>query len=296
MPGSGLAEAIETALRAALGNDLTLAAFDAVEGAGTLKLDGRRGERFFVKLAPAAEADRLAAEADGLAALASNGAFRTPQVFAQGATDSSAFLALEFLALRPLSRDRGARAGEALAALHAPREASYGWPRDNYIGATEQTNTPHDFWPFFFASRRLHPQLELAASRGFCGKLQEHGERICEKSSAFFFEYRPSPALVHGDLWSGNIGELADGTPVIFDPAVYIGDRETDLAMTELFGGFPDSFYAAYRRALPLDVGYEQRKQLYNFYHVLNHLNLFGRSYLRQAEWMARKLFDELRH
>jgi fructosamine-3-kinase len=296
MPGRELADAIETVLRSALGNDFKLRAFDAVEGAHTLKLAGQRGERFFVKLAPTAELDRLAAEADGLAALAAQGAFKTPQVIAQGATANSAFLALEFLDLRPLSREQGARAGEALAALHAPRDASYGWFRDNFIGAMPQTNTPHDFWPFFFASRRLRPQLELAASKGFRGKLQEHGERICDKSSAFFFEYRPSPALLHGDLWNGNIGELPDGTPVIFDPAVYIGDREADLAMTELFGGFPDSFYAAYRRAAPLDVGYEQRKPLYNLYHVLNHLNLFGRSYLRQAEWMAAKLFNELRH
>jgi len=107
--------------------------------------------------------------------------------------------------------------------------------------------------------------------------------------------YQPTPALLHGDLWSGNAGATVDGEPVVFDPAVYYGDREADLAMTELFGGFPACFYAAYREAWPLDAGYVQRRMLYNLYHVLNHLNLFGGGYLAQAERLIAQLLAELR-
>ncbi len=286
-----LEEAVESALRGVLGTDFRLAG-DALAG----KIEGTRGERFFLKLRPAAEADRLSAEVDGLRALAESETFKVPTIIVQGEVGETAFLATEHLDLKPLSHANGAHAGEALATLHAPRSGSYGWRRDNYIGATLQHNAQSESWPIFFASQRLRPQLALAASKGYRGALQQHGEHICEKIAAFFLEYRPAPALLHGDLWNGNIGELPDGAPALFDPAVCIGDRETDVAMTELFGGFPESFYATYRRARPLDFGYEQRKQLYNLYHMLNHLNLFGRSYLRQVEWMATKLFDELRH
>ena len=105
--------------------------------------------------------------------------------------------------------------------------------------------------------------------------------------------YAPLPSLLHGDLWGGNYAYSATGEPVIFDPAVYYGDRETDLAMTELFGGFPAAFHAAYREAFPLDSGYPMRKALYNLYHILNHLNMFGEGYLGQAEGMIEKLLSE---
>ncbi len=137
-------------------------------------------------------------------------------------------------------------------------------------------------------------QLDLAARNGYTRTIQRHGEKLRSRVAGLFTGYRPHPSLLHGDLWGGNIGCVAIGEPVIFDPAVYYGDREADLAMTELFGGFPAEFYAAYREAWPLDAGYPQRRILYNLYHVLNHLNLFGGGYLAQAERMMAQLVGEL--
>jgi fructosamine-3-kinase len=125
--------------------------------------------------------------------------------------------------------------------------------------------------------------LELASRKGVARQLQQQATILLSELGFFFDAYRPIPALLHGDLWSGNYGISDAGLPVIFDPAVYYGDREAEMAMTELFGGFPATFYAAYERSWPLDPGYKQRKQLYNLYHILNHFNLFGGGYEGQA-------------
>jgi protein-ribulosamine 3-kinase len=149
--------------------------------------------------------------------------------------------------------------------------------------------------PFFFARQRLLPQLATGtATQGQHGKLIADGERLAGKLAALFVDHHPQPSLLHGDLWHGNAATDQTGTLTLFDPAVYFGDREADLAMSELFGGFPDSFYAGYREAWPLSDGFEQRKTLYNLYHVLNHLNLFGSGYLRQAERMVATLLAEI--
>lgn len=252
----------------------------------------------FVKLNDEAALPLFDAEANGLRALAQTNTFRVPLPIASGMADGHAFLALEHLMLEPLaSREDGIRFAEVLAQLHRHAGDEFGWPEDNYIGATPQQNAPTPNWPRFFATRRLAPQLQLAHARGYRGALQKHGEAILERLAGLFIDYHPQPSLLHGDLWHGNTGmALTDGLrrPALFDPAVYRGDRETDLAMCELFGGFPSSFYAAYRAAWPLDPGYEGRKNLYNFYHVLNHLNLFGGGYLGQAERMAARLAAEL--
>jgi fructosamine-3-kinase len=162
---------------------------------------------------------------------------------------------------------------QMLAKLHRTTGPRFGWHRDNYIGATPQINKWHDEWATFFIECRMQPQLDLARKNGYPIKF----------SSSLLKDHHPQPSLLHGDLWSGNAGFIEEG-PVIFDPAAYYGDREADLAMTELFGGFPREFYAAYRKAYPLDAGYGQRKHLYNLYHLLNHLNLFGSGYLAQVE------------
>ncbi len=251
------------------------------------------GERWFVKLNAAKALPMFEAEADGLAALADAGAFRVPRPLCSGTLDGQAYLVLEFLELRPIVAREGAVAcGRALAALHRTAGARYGWHRDNFIGATPQGNAEYDGWARFFAQARLLPQLALAAAHG--AVLRKKGETLAEKLPAFFLDYRPQASLLHGDLWHGNAA-LCGEAPAVFDPAVYCGDRETDLAMTELFGGFPEAFYAAYREAWPLAEGYESRKTLYNLYHVLNHLNLFGAGYLRQAERMIDRLLAELR-
>jgi fructosamine-3-kinase len=160
----------------------------------------------------------------------------------------------------------------------------FGFPHDNFLGTTPQPNGWTDGWLTFWRERRLGYQLRLAAQNGHGGNLQKLGERLMDALPAFFEGYAPQPSLLHGDLWGGNYGYLADGASVIFDPAVYYGDRECDLAMTELFGGYGADFYAAYRANWPLDAGYAVRKELYNLYHILNHANLFGGGYVRQAE------------
>ncbi len=170
----------------------------------------------------------------------------------------------------------------------------FGWGRENTIGSTPQINTPSDDWIEFWRERRLGKQLELAAHSGYCGRLQRQGERLLGKFAGLFAGYRPLPSLLHGDLWSGNYAADAEGNPVIYDPAPYYGDREADLAMTELFGGFGRAFYNAYQQAWPLDDGYRTRKTLYNLYHILNHLNLFGGGYLGQAESMIDSLLAEI--
>ncbi len=255
--------------------------------------DGRR--EFFVKTGEPQTNAMFIAEAAGLQALAATGTVRTPAIVVGGASDSTAFLVLEALDLVPLDRESGARLGEALARMHRITGDSYGWPGDNFIGATPQLNAAHPSWAHFFGDRRLRPQLQRALANGMDKALVNKGIGILERLGGIFLEYRPQPSLLHGDLWSGNAGALADGTPALFDPACYWGDRETDIAMAELFGGFPTSFFAAYRAAWPLDSDYERRKPLYNLYHVLNHYNLFGGAYLGQAQRMIERLLAEMR-
>lgn len=235
------------------------------------------GERRFLKVNDAGRADSFAAEADGLEALLSAG-MRVPAPLRTGATAEAAYLLLDFLDLH--GAGDYAALGRMLAALHRAPVERFGWHRDNYIGSTPQQNGWCDDWEEFWIERRLRPQLALAARNGFS---------ICVPRMNVLEGHKPRPSLLHGDLWNGNAGFTASG-PVVFDPAVYCGDRETDLAMTQLFGGFPRAFYRAYEEAFPLEPGYERRKQLYNLYHLLNHLNLFGRSYLGQVESTLRFL------
>ena len=184
------------------------------------------------------------------------------------------------------------QAGRELAAMHRTRGRAFGWHRDNTIGSTPQQNTPLDDWVSFWRERRLDFQLKLAAQNGYGGRLQQRGEQLLERFPVLM-NHEVAPSLLHGGLWGGNIAYDRDGSPVIFDPAVYYGDREADLAMTELFGGFAGNFYAAYNEAWPLDSGYGVRKVLYNLYHILNHLNLFGDGYLSQSQSMIDRLLAE---
>ena len=239
----------------------------------------RDGRAVFLKLNEARFADAFGAEADGLRALRAADC-RAPEPIASGTAGASAYLLLEFLELRA-SGDFTAL-GTMLAALHRSQGERCGWARDNYIGSTPQQNGWGESWAAFWRERRLEPQLALAASNGYRIDVPPVW-RLLE-------QHEPAPSLLHGDLWSGNAGFLPDGAPVLFDPAVYYGDREADLAMTELFGGFPPAFYAAYNGAWPLAPGYNERKQLYNLYHLLNHLNLFGGGYLAQVRGVLRLL------
>jgi fructosamine-3-kinase len=228
------------------------------------------GRSFFLKTNDESHADNFVSEADGLAALRSAG-MRAPEPVSHGTAGGKAYLLLEFLVLQG-KRDFAAL-GRMLAEAHRAPGPRFGWSRDNYIGATPQANGWCDDWAEFWRERRLRPQLALAERNGFDLRFDEDP----------LGNHSPRPALLHGDLWSGNAGFTQEG-PVVFDPAVYYGDREADLAMTELFGGFPREFYEAYEETYPLDAGYRRRKHLYNLYHLLNHLNLFGAGYLSQVK------------
>ncbi len=271
--------------------------------------DGTR--TFFVKTQPAAGLAMFESEAAGLAELEAARAVQVPRVVCRGLAAGQAYLVLEYLPIKP--HGDAAQLGRQLARQHRVSAAQFGWTRDNWIGATPQPNARTDDWVDFWRTQRLGFQLRLAAENGYGGALQRDGETLLVHLDAFFGGHTPAPSLLHGDLWGGNHGFLADGTydlswpsghgkpespcgtPVIFDPAVYFGDRECDLAMSELFGGFAPAFHAAYREAWPLDPGYAVRRTLYNLYHVLNHANLFGGGYAAQAARMAAQLVAQIR-
>lgn len=248
---------------------------------------------FFVKTLSASRLGLLETEAAGLGELAAANAVRVPEVVCHGVAAGRAYLVLEYLPLR--AHGDAAQLGRQLAQQHRTGLPRFGWTGDNWIGATPQPNMWRDDWVEFWREQRLGFQLRLAARNGYRGALQRDGESLMAQLDGFFVGYRPAPSLLHGDLWGGNHGFLETGVPVIFDPAVYFGDRECDLAMSELFGGFAPDFLAAYREAWPLDAGYAVRKALYNLYHILNHANLFGGGYVGQAQRMLAQLLAELR-
>jgi len=289
-------EDIASAISEAIDAPFVIEARTAVGGGCINESHSIRGNglSYFVKLNAPGRLPMFEAEAAGLAEIARSNTVRVPQPVCHGAGDEGSWLVLEYIEFRPASNKGMRELGRDLARMHRATAERFGWRRDNTIGATSQVNTPDADWVAFWRERRLGYQLRLAAAGGHRGRLIESGERLLEKLPAFFASYAPRPSLLHGDLWSGNVGFIADGTPVIFDPAVYYGDREADLAMTELFGGFAPDFYAVYREAFPLDPGYAQRKHLYNLYHVLNHLNLFGGGYGARAERMIGELLSQV--
>jgi fructosamine-3-kinase len=251
------------------------------------------GRVYFVKVNGRSRLPMFEAEAAGLAEISRSGTIRVPVPLCCGAAADASWIVLEHVDLGPPQAGSMRAFGHQLARMHRQTGRRFGWERDNTIGATPQRNTPDEDWIAFWREHRLAFQLELAAMNGHRGRLQRRGRLLMEKLPVFFEDHSPQPSLLHGDLWGGNAGFDAQGAPVIYDPAVYYGDREADLAMTELFGGFAPDFYAAYEQEYPLDPGYGQRKALYNLYHVLNHLNLFGGGYGAQAERMIERLLSE---
>ena len=256
----------------------------------TYRITSQNQQHFFVKLNTADKHAMFDAERKGLSAIAATHTIRVPQPITDGIAGVCAFLVLENIDLIACGNE--AFLGQQLAAMHRHCGQQFGFALSNTIGATPQQNNWHTDWINFWREQRLGFQLELAAHHGYGGKLQLLGQMLMERLPEFFVDYQPAVSLLHGDLWGGNHAYAPGGVPVIFDPAPYYGDRETDLAMTELFGGFGPEFYAAYRAAWPLHAGYTQRKTLYNLYHVLNHANHFGGGYARQAESMMKVLLQ----
>lgn len=252
-------------------------------------------QHWFVKTNDVGKESMFAAEAHGLDEILLSKSLRAPRPICYGCTPQHSYLVLEYIPLQNASIKSSATLGEQLATMHQFQQNKFGWQRDNTIGSTPQRNSLDDNWITFWQHQRLGAQLALAKQRGAKQKLIDAGQALQASVHLFFTDYQPKPVLLHGDLWSGNYAADENDKPVIFDPAVYYGDRETDIAMTELFGGFNANFYSAYTRALPLDAGYQVRKNLYNLYHVLNHYNLFGSSYANQAEHLIAELLSHLR-
>ncbi len=263
------------------------------------RLDLADGRRLFAKTNAAPSLPILEAEAEGLRALATASVEAGPRVpvpLACGVTGPLAVLVLPWFELESGATAAHApqwrRLGAALAALHRhsltrscvaedrPGEA-FGWPRDNVIGSFPQRNGWEADWGRFFVERRLAPQLEHLASSGHPLR---RAAQLLERAGEWLGAHRPDPCLVHGDLWRGNAAVTSDGQGVIFDPAVHRGDREVDLAMARLFGGFPEAFFQGYQETWPLPSGHRSRADLYNLYHLLNHANLFGGSYVGQCQ------------
>lgn len=248
-------------------------------------------QRYFVKTNSLDKSAMFTAEAASLQAILGSHTIRAPHPICHGVSDGRAYLVLEYIKLENGRGGSAALLGKQLAAMHQVTSPLYGWDIDNTIGTTPQINTWSSDWIHFYGEHRLRFQIDLAARNG-CS-FQAQGEKLIDRLAVFFATYQPKPALLHGDLWGGNWGEDQQGKPVIFDPALYYGDREADIAMTELFGAYPPSFYSAYDARYPRDTGYATRKDLYNLYHILNHFNLFGGGYGAQAERMISRLLAE---
>jgi fructosamine-3-kinase len=272
---------------------------------------------YFAKINQASQIAMFEAEALGLQQMRATQTIRVPEPICWGTEGNSAYIVLEWLDLGSRGGERAwEEMGRKLAAMHKytppnppllrggeERNSTllrggeepnstllrgvFGWDINNTIGSTVQINNWTANWAEFWAEHRIGYQLKLARRRG--GHFPQ-GERLLEVIPELLAGYEPQPSLVHGDLWGGNAGVTSAGEPVIFDPATYFGDREVDIAMTELFGGFPAQFYRGYNQVWPLDGGYEQRKSLYNLYHILNHFNLFGGSYESQANQMINRV------
>ncbi len=255
-------------------------------------LTGEDGQQYFVKTNRTGQKAMFEAEARGLQVMAASNTLKVPRPVCFGENQAQSYIVLEYLDMVGQADQRVL--GEQLAAMHHVTAEQFGWEINNTIGATFQPNDWMDNWLDFWSKQRLGFQLQLAAKNGYGGELQSLGEKLLLEMPKLFTGAEIKASMLHGDLWGGNVAGLKDGTPVIFDPAFYYGDREADLAMTYVFGGFAPDFYASYQNAFPLDDGFAVRKTFYNIYHIINHLNLFGGGYHGQAIHMLEQVLSEI--
>ncbi len=295
---SGVGRELLTALAQILGEDnLSIASAQAASGgciSQAVHVELSDGRRFFVKRNH--NADTLfEAEAQGLAKLALKSPLRTPSVIGlarsiDNPTRTESFLVLEHIPCGQPDSGSWNQLGSLLAEQHRATADAFGYDDDNFIGATAQPNAWCSSWPEFFRKERLQFQVELAESRGLVsGPLVRLANQLCENIE-LFLTTDEAPALLHGDLWNGNVLFDSDRQPVIIDPATYYGHREAELALPALFGGFPSQFWDSYQRAWPLPSGWQKRLEIYKLYHLLNHLNLFGGSYSDQCIHTLREI------
>lgn len=245
---------------------------------------------YFVKLNDAALLSMFEQEALSLNRLFDANSFTVPKPLTYGIAQSYSYLVLSCHSIN--SDGDYTILGQKLADLHRHTHSHHGWDHDNFIGTTIQKNTPCANWLDFWRDQRLLPQLELAYIKGYSDRLSAMADQLISELPGILDGHEPAPSLLHGDLWGGNIGFVASDQPILLDPASYYGDRETDLAMTELFGGFQAEFYTGYTETWPLPAGYGRRKPLYQLYHMLNHLNLFGSSYLGSCKRLIKDLIN----
>jgi protein-ribulosamine 3-kinase len=256
-------------------------------------LTDENGQQYFVKTNRTGQQAMFEAEAWGLQEMASSNTIKVPKSVCFGENPAQSYIVLEYLEMTGSADQR--ILGEQLAAMHRVTAEQFGWHINNTIGATHQPNDRMENWLDFWREQRLGFQLQLAAQNGYGGELQSLGEKLLVEMPKLFSGREVKASMLHGDLWGGNVAGLKDGTPVIYDPAFYYGDREADLAMTYVFGGFGPDFYASYQDAFPLDDGFAVRKTFYNIYHIINHLNLFGGGYHGQAINMLEQVLAEIR-
>lgn len=243
---------------------------------------------YFVKLNQASQVATFEAEMLGLRQMYDTHTIHVPKPICWGIADNSGYIVLEWLEMGGGNSNSWAEMGRKLAEMHKDTsQQGFGWDMNNTIGSTPQINTWTEDWVDFYTKHRLGYQFQLARRRG--GNFPKQ-DNLLAAIPDLLADHQVQPSLVHGDLWGGNAGCTIAGEPVIFDPATYFGDREVDIAMTELFGGFPAAFYQGYNEVWPLDADYENRKTLYNLYHILNHFNLFGGGYASQANRMIEQI------
>jgi protein-ribulosamine 3-kinase len=286
---------IETVIAESTGDPATIASEQSLSG-GCIN-DARRieltdGRRFFLKSNKDPLPGLFEREAEGLAALAVSGAVRVPSLIGTGGGDGTCepFIVLEMIEAGPRAADFSEAFGRGLAQLHRASTADrYGFDADNYIGATPQPNKWADEWIEFWQEHRLGYQVRLAHDNGYGSAMGPLAQKMADRLDHWIGEPDEPPTLCHGDLWSGNYLVDQAGHAVLIDPATYYGRREADLSMTTMFGGFDSYFYGAYREAWPLADGWEARLDIYQLYHHLNHLNLFGTGYLSGCETILRR-------
>jgi fructosamine-3-kinase len=294
---------VTAALEDRTGKATTLRAMGSVGGGcinPSARLESEEGESFFLKWNPSAAVDMFEAEADGLQALGGAVTLRVPEVLGCGGSGSRqdpGWLLLEFIPRGSAGRDYGKKLGEGLARLHgfAAESVSFGWSRDNFIGSLPQANDRRDGWARFWAELRLEPQIAMARQQGFFGggKHRMLEDLLSRLDEILADDRGRGPDLLHGDLWSGNYYPDGDGNPVLIDPAVYRGVGEVDLAMMELFGSLPGGFRGAYEAVRPISPGYEGfKRDLYQLYYLLVHVNLFGGGYEAGSLAAARRVLS----
>lgn len=247
-------------------------------------------QRYFVKVNTRDFLAKFEIEGENLRSLRETSTVQVPELVMIGTSKNHAFIVLNYLPTKPLDNATNSyEFGVQLAKLHQwGEQKEYGFDADNYIGSTLQPNPWDKKWGRFFAEQRIGWQLQLLREKGI--ELFNISELVDVVQSRLA-NHSPRPSLLHGDLWHGNVANSVFG-PICYDPACYWGDRECDIAMTELFEGFQPEFYQGYESILPLSLDYVERKNIYNFYHVLNHYNQFGGHYLVEAESLIKKILS----